>query len=105
MRSFDYQRVDRIEDAVAAIAPESKFLAGGTNLVDLMKGEVEQPMRLIDINRLPLNEVTETADGGVRIGAMVRNSDCADHPLVRARYPLLSQALLAGATPQLRNMA
>jgi xanthine dehydrogenase YagS FAD-binding subunit len=105
MQAFTYQRVDRIEDAVSAIGPDAKFLAGGTNLIDLMKGGVEQPMRLVDINRLPLAQVSETRDGGIRIGAMVRNSDCANHPLVRDRYPLLSQAFLAGASPQLRNMA
>jgi len=105
MHSFAYQRAERIDDALAAIGPDARFLAGGTNLVDLMKGEVEQPLRLVDINRLPLTEVSETADGGLRIGALVRNSDCANHPLVRARYPLLSEAMLAGASPQLRNMA
>jgi len=105
MRPFEYQRVDRIDDAVAAIGPDAKFLAGGTNLVDLMKGEVERPVRVIDINRLPLASIQETPDGGLRIGAMVRNSDCAEDRLVRDRYPLLSQALLAGASPQLRNMA
>src|SRR6185503_1547592 len=105
MRSFDYQRAQSVEEAVAAIGADAKFLAGGTNLVDLMKGDVEQPIRLVDINRLPLAEVTETAGGGVRIGALVRNSDCANHALIRDRYPLLSQALLAGASPQLRNMA
>src|SRR5207247_7642770 len=73
--------------------------------VDLMKGEVEQPLRVIDINRLPLAETLPTPSGGVRIGALVRNSDCASHPLVRERFPLLAQALLAGASPQLRNMA
>jgi xanthine dehydrogenase YagS FAD-binding subunit len=105
MHPFQYQRVDRVDDAVAAIAPDAKFLAGGTNLVDLMKGDVERPARLVDINRLPLARVEETPEGGVRIGAMVRNSDCAEDRLVSERYPLLSQALLAGASPQLRNMA
>jgi xanthine dehydrogenase YagS FAD-binding subunit len=105
VRSFTYRRVERVEDALGAIGPDAKFLAGGTNLVDLMKGDVEQPITLVDINRLPLAEVTETAGGGLRIGALVRNSDCAEHPLVRARYPLLAQAFLAGASPQLRNMA
>src|SRR5205085_1316799 len=81
------------------------WLAGGTNLLDLMKGGVERPVAVIDINRLPLDRVTELADGGVRIGALVKNSDLADHPVIRQRYPLLSQALLAGASPQLRNMA
>jgi xanthine dehydrogenase YagS FAD-binding subunit len=105
VQAFEYRRVDRIEDALASIGPDAKFLAGGTNLVDLMKGNVEQPMRLVDINRLPLAEIAESANGGVRIGALVKNSDCASHPLIRDRYPLLSQAFLAGASPQLRNMA
>src|SRR2546423_1811854 len=102
MRSFEYQRVDRVEDAVAAIAPDAKFLAGGTNLVDLMKGGVEHPVGVIDITRLPLGRIEATPEGGLRIGAMVRNSDCAEDRLVRERYPLLAQALLAGASPQLR---
>src|SRR5881394_3627517 len=103
MRSFAYQRVERIEDALDAIGPDAKFLAGGTNLVDLMKGDVEQPLRLIDINRLPLTQIAEASSGGIRIGALVRNSDCASHMLVRLRYPLLAQAIAAGASPQLRN--
>jgi len=106
MQTFSYLRADRVEDAVAAIrTPRSRFIAGGTNLVDLMKADIEQPVLLIDITHLPLASVTETPDGGVRIGALARNSDVANHPLIRARYPLLSQALLAGASPQLRNMA
>ena len=105
MRSFAFQRVERIEDAVDAIGPDAKFLAGGTNLVDLMKGDVEQPLRVIDINRLPLAAIASTPDGGVRIGALMRNSDCANHALIRNQYPLLAQALLSGASPQLRNMA
>ena len=83
----------------------AKFLAGGTNLVDLMKYGVESPSTLVDINHLELKDVTATPDGGVRIGALVRNSDLADHPLIKTQYPLLSQALLSGASPQLRNMA
>ena len=106
MRAFTYQRTDRIEEAIAAgDAANTKFLAGGTNLLDLMKGDVERPAHLVDINRLPLTQVRELPGGGLRIGAMVRNSDAANHPLVRSRYPLLSQAFLAGASPQLRNMA
>ncbi len=105
MHAFSYRRVDRIEDALGAMGPDTKLLAGGTNLVDLMKGDVEQPRHVVDINRLPLDAIERTEDGGARIGAMVRNSDCADHPLVRDRYPVLSQAFLAGASPQLRNMA
>jgi len=105
MQPFDYVRADRVEDALGAAGPGARFLAGGTNLVDLMKSRVERPARVIDISRLPLGEVTETRAGGVRIGALVPNSDCAAHPLVRKRFPLLSQALLSGASPQLRNMA
>ena len=85
--------------------PTAKFIAGGTNLIDLMKYDVERPTRLIDITHLPLKTVEETADGGVRIGALVPNSDLAYHPLIEKRYPMLSSAILAGASQQLRNMA
>ncbi len=107
MNPFEYQRVDQSQNAVSAIAPskENKFLAGGTNLIDLMKLGVEQPIRLIDINHLPLSQIAALPGGGLRLGALARNSDTADHPLVRKSYPLLSQAILAGASPQLRNMA
>jgi xanthine dehydrogenase YagS FAD-binding subunit len=80
-------------------------LAGGTNLVDLMKQNVEQPSHLIDVNRLQLAAIEELPDGGLRLGALAHNAETANHPLVRQRYPLLSQAILAGASPQLRNMA
>ena len=94
-------------DEAAAIdaAARAKFLAGGTTLVDLMKLHVERPPALVDINPLPLTAVTELADGGVRVGAMVRNSDMAGHELICDRYPMLSEAILAGASPQVRNMA
>ena len=105
MHSFTYQRSEREDDAIAAIGPDAKFLAGGTNLVDLMKQDVERPMRVIDITRLPLAEVRETPDGGLRIGALVPNTDLAYHPLVERRYPILASAILAGASQQLRNMA
>ncbi len=107
MNPFEYQRVDQSQNAVNAIASskENKFLAGGTNLIDLMKLGVEQPVRLIDINHLPLSQIAALPGGGLRLGALARNSDTADHPLVRKNYPLLSQAILAGASPQLRNMA
>src|ERR1035437_4213028 len=106
MNPFSYQRANNRSAAVQAIATGGgKFLAGGTNLVDLMKYGIEQPSGLIDINSLDLTQVTSAPDGGVSIGAMVRNSDLADHPLIRERYPLLSQALLSGASPQIRNMA
>jgi xanthine dehydrogenase YagS FAD-binding subunit len=106
MRPFSYSRATDIDGAVAALAraPESKFLGGGTNLVDLMKMGVERPEHLIDITRLPLTAIEERA-GGLRIGALARNSDVANHPLVQERYPVLTEALLAGASPQLRNMA
>ena len=107
MINFQYARASNVADAVRMIAadPEAKFIAGGTNLLDLMKEDVERPTRLIDISRLPLNNVEETADGGVRIGALVPNSDLAYHPLIAQRYPLLASAILAGASQQLRNMA
>ena len=85
--------------------PNAKFIAGGTNLIDLMKEDVERPSRLIDISRLPLGAVEETPDGGVRIGALVPNADLAHHPLIARRYPMLASAILAGASAQLRNMA
>ncbi len=107
MNPFTYSRAADAQQAVNAIASNTgaKFLGGGTNLVDLMKMGVETPAALVDINRLPLAQVEELPDGGVRIGALVRNSDLAQHPLITARYPVLSQALLAGASPQLRNLA
>ena len=107
MQPFNYQRVTDAQGAVRAIgaAPGAKFLAGGTNLVDLMKQHVEQPTHLVDISRVDLARIEELPDGGLRLGALARNSDTADHPLVRQRYPLLAQAILAGASPQLRNMA
>jgi xanthine dehydrogenase YagS FAD-binding subunit len=88
-----------------AADPKAKFIAGGTNLVDLMKVDVERPTRLIDISRLPLKTVEETRDGGLRIGALVPNSDLAYHPLIEQRYPIVGSAILAGASQQLRNMA
>src|ERR1700709_2247322 len=107
MINFDYTRANDVSDAVRQIAadPGAKFIAGGTNLIDLMKEEVERPTRLIDISRLPLKTVEETQDGGLRIGALVPNSDLAWHPRIEQRYPLLSSAILAGASAQLRNMA
>jgi xanthine dehydrogenase YagS FAD-binding subunit len=106
MKSFSYSRATTSAQAIqAAKVRSASFLAGGTNLVDLMKYRVEQPAALVDINHLALAEVTPSADGGVAIGAMVRNSDLANHPLIKSGYPLLSQALLSGASPQLRNMA
>jgi len=102
---FAYVRAERVEDAVAAGGADVRFLAGGTNLVDLMKNRVEQPAAIVDITRLPLARIVETQDGGLSIGALVTNADCANDARVRTRYPLLSRALLSGASPQLRNMA
>jgi xanthine dehydrogenase YagS FAD-binding subunit len=107
MINFQYSRPSDVADAVRQIAadPTAKFIAGGTNLIDLMKEEVERPTRLIDISRLALKKVEETGGGGLRIGALVPNSDLAYHPLVEQRYPVLASAVLAGASQQLRNMA
>jgi xanthine dehydrogenase YagS FAD-binding subunit len=107
MINFQYARASDVVDAVRMIAsdPSAKFIAGGTNLIDLMKGDVERPSRLIDISRLPLNNIEETTDGGVRIGALVPNSDLAWHPVIEQRYPILRNAIMAGASQQLRNMA
>jgi xanthine dehydrogenase YagS FAD-binding subunit len=105
MKPFDYLRATEPSAAIqAATRNQTKFIAGGTNLLDLMKEGVEQPDRLIDITRMKLSQIQSTSNG-VRIGALAKNSDTANHPLIRTRYPLLSQALLAGASPQLRNMA
>jgi xanthine dehydrogenase YagS FAD-binding subunit len=107
MINFDYQRATNVAEAIRLIGgdPKARFIAGGTNLVDLMKSDVEKPSRLIDISRLPLNTIEATAGGGLRIGALVPNSDVAYHPLVAERYPLVASAILAGASAQLRNMA
>jgi xanthine dehydrogenase YagS FAD-binding subunit len=108
MNPFSYSRVNDADQALAELSgkPEGKFLGGGTNLVDLMKMGVETPTQLIDINRVPLAQIEELHGGkGVRIGAVARNSDVAEHDLIKTRYPVLSEALLAGASPQLRNMA
>src|SRR6201991_2386187 len=106
MKAFTYQRADSTaQAAAAAIKPGAKIIAGGTNLLDLMKVQVETPSALVDINRLPLDKVDETSEGGLRIGALVRNSDLAGDPRVRQHYGVLSRALLAGASAQLRNKA
>jgi len=107
MRQFEYTAATDIRGATQAIStkPGSAFIAGGTGLIDLMKLDVETPQQLVDINRLPFAEITENANHGLRIGAMARNSVVAWNPLVRERYPLLSESLLAGASAQLRNMA
>jgi xanthine dehydrogenase YagS FAD-binding subunit len=107
MNRFSYVRAESVGEAVRELAndPTARFIAGGTNLVDLMKYNVERPTRLVDITRLPLNAVERTATGGLKIGALVPNSDLAYHTDVERDYPLLSSAILAGASAQLRNAA
>ena len=105
MRPFDYARAASSEDAARQAADGATFIAGGTNLLDLMKLEVMAPSALVDINRLNLNQIEETDDGGLRIGALVTNSDLANDTRVRKHWPVLSRALLAGASGQLRNKA
>jgi xanthine dehydrogenase YagS FAD-binding subunit len=107
MKSFSYERARSPKEAAAAAArtPGAKFIAGGTNLLDLMKLEIETPAHLIDVNRLALDTIETTPEGGLRIGALVRNTDLAADPRVRRDYALLSRALLAGASGQLRNKA
>jgi xanthine dehydrogenase YagS FAD-binding subunit len=107
MKSFSYERANSPAEAAAAAArtPRAKFIAGGTNLLDLMKLEIETPSHLIDVNRLALDKVEPTPDGGLRIGALVRNTDLAADARVRRDYGVLSRALLAGASGQLRNKA
>jgi xanthine dehydrogenase YagS FAD-binding subunit len=105
MQPFRFVAADTERVAHDAAGADARFLAGGTTLVDLMKLHVERPRILIDINRLPLTAVELLPDGGVRVGALVRNSDMARHETIRSRYPVLSEAILAGASVQLRNMA
>jgi xanthine dehydrogenase YagS FAD-binding subunit len=106
MKAFTYERAaSTVEAATAVVKPGARIIAGGTNLLDLMKLQVETPLALIDISRLPLDKIEETPEGGLRIGALVRNSDLAADPRVRQRYGVLSRALLAGASAQLRNKA
>lgn len=106
MRPFKYSRASDPQAAARAVAanPQAKFLAGGTNILDLMKEDVERPNELVDLTRLKLAEI-RAADGGVSIGALATNSATANHPLIRQNYPLLTQAIVAGASGQLRNMA
>lgn len=107
MRSFSYLVAPDLPTALHTVSdqPNAKFLGGGTNLVDLMRRDIERPDTVVDITRLPLTGIDELPDGSIRVGALVRNSTLAAHPLVRTRYPVLSQALLHGASAQLRNMA
>ena len=116
MRPFEYVQAGDVATAVAESAGGSgngsgsfggtvKYVAGGTNIIDLMKEDVMRPVKLVDINALPLATIQETASGGMLLGALARNADTAYHPVVRTRFPLLTAAILAGASPQLRNMA
>src|SRR5436305_14280210 len=113
MHTFEFLRPADPAAAVATAAQaktaqqgaDVRFVAGGTTLLDLMKLNVETPARVLDINRLPFDKIEATADGGLKIGATVRNSDLANHPTVRRDYPVLSQAPLNGASAQLRNIA
>jgi xanthine dehydrogenase YagS FAD-binding subunit len=110
MESFQLKRVADVKQATQLASGQTdtaslRFLAGGTTLLDLMKLDVERPSQVLDIHRLPLDQVQQTEDGGVTIGATLRNTDLANHPLITAHYPVLSQALLSGASAQLRNMA
>lgn len=116
MRGFAYTRCESLDSALAALPAHNahadlctrtaeRWVAGGTNLLDLMKEDVQRPVLLMDVGRLPLTGIEPTADGGLSLGATARNADTAHHPLVRSRYPLLSAAILAGASPQIRNMA
>jgi xanthine dehydrogenase YagS FAD-binding subunit len=107
MRPFKYVRASDPVAAARAVAanPRAKFLAGGTNILDLMKEDVERPDELVDLTRLKLAEIKAAGSGGVSIGALAKNSDTANHPLIRRNYPLLTQAIVAGASGQLRNMA
>ena len=107
MQPFEYSRAGDLQSAITAVSGNghAKYLAGGTNLTDLMKQHVEAPTKLIDIRRLELSKIEELPEGGLRLGALATNADTANHPLVRERYPMLSRAILAGASPQLRNMA
>jgi xanthine dehydrogenase YagS FAD-binding subunit len=107
MKAFSYERASDLDSALAAVAGRSdaKFIAGGTNLVDLMKLQIEQPAHLVDVSRLPLAAIEETAEGGLRLGAMTTNSQVAADMRVRTRYPALVQAIVSGASGQLRNKA
>src|SRR4051812_29977370 len=113
MKTFEFTRPADAHSAIGAAAQartaqqgaDVRFIGGGTTLIDLMKLNVEIPARVLDINRLPFNKIESSEDGGLRIGATVRNSDLANHPIVQRDYPVLAQAILQGASAQLRNMA
>ena len=107
MKAFTYERAETPAAAAAAVAarPGAKFIAGGTNLLDLMKLQIEEPVHLVDVNRLKLDRIEPTADGGLRIGALVRNTELAADERVRRDYGVLTRAIVAGASGQLRNKA
>ncbi|MCU0240339.1 MAG: FAD binding domain-containing protein, partial [Pyrinomonadaceae bacterium] len=105
MKPFNFTRATNQAEAIKLLQPNGKFIAGGTNLVDLMKEGVEQPSQLVDIQRLPISTIQANKSGGVSLGALAKNSETANHPLIRSKYPLLTQAILAGASGQIRNMA
>jgi xanthine dehydrogenase YagS FAD-binding subunit len=106
MEPFKFVRVQDNQAAIrSAVIDQSKFIAGGTNMLDLMKLNIETPKQVIDINKLQLYKIEELQNGGIRIGALVKNSDLAYHPFIKKNFPVLSEALLSGASPQLRNMA
>jgi xanthine dehydrogenase YagS FAD-binding subunit len=105
VKRFSYARAVDVAAAIRSGGADARFLAGGTNLVDLMKENVERPARLVDVNRLPLNRIEDLPEGGLRLGALVTNADTAYDARVASRYPLLASAILAGASPQLRNAA
>ena len=105
MKPFTYERAGSVPDAISRITPDGAFLAGGTNLVDHLRLGIRAPEQLVDVSRLDLTDIAEMPGGGVRVGALVKNSEMAANALLRQKYPFLSQALLAGASGQLRNMA
>jgi xanthine dehydrogenase YagS FAD-binding subunit len=105
MKPFNFTRATNQTEAIKLLQSDGKFIAGGTNIVDLMKEGVLQPSQLVDIQRLPLSTIQANKSGGVSLGALAKNTDTANHPLIRTKYPLLTQAILAGASPQIRNMA
>lgn len=105
MRPFKYSSATNNEQALQAFTTTSHYLGGGTNLIDLMKEDVERPDQLIDITKLDHKNITASEEGGFRLGAMLSNSETANHPEIRKKYPLLSQAMLSAATAQIRNMA
>jgi xanthine dehydrogenase YagS FAD-binding subunit len=105
MKPFTFSRANNQNEAIKLLQKDGKFIAGGTNIVDLMKEGVAQPSQLVDIQRLPLSTIQADKQGGVSLGALAKNSDTANHPLIRSKYSVLTQAILAGASGQIRNMA